>query len=79
MPRAVPEIRTVYATRYVMPLREGGSVPAIAGVVPFSLPRRRGKLNHSKQGASEPMQSRYWQWHLFLHEMSLPQDATQAW
>src|SRR5438046_10575171 len=25
-----PEIRTVYVTRYVTPLREGGSLPAIA-------------------------------------------------
>jgi hypothetical protein len=29
MPHEVPEIRTVYATRYVTPLREGGSLPAI--------------------------------------------------
>ena len=29
MSPGVPEIRTVYATRYVTPLREGGSLPAI--------------------------------------------------
>src|SRR5258708_16300948 len=29
MPDAVPPIRTVCATRYVTPLREGGSLPAI--------------------------------------------------
>jgi hypothetical protein len=31
MPYSKPEIRTVNVTRYVTPLREGGSMPAIAG------------------------------------------------
>src|ERR1700741_4926050 len=30
MPYTVPELRTVNVTRYVTPLREGGSMPAIA-------------------------------------------------
>ena len=30
MPYTAPEIRTVHVTRYVAPLREGGSLPAIA-------------------------------------------------
>lgn len=30
MTNNIPEIRTVYVTRYVTPLREGGSLPAIA-------------------------------------------------
>src|SRR5213593_156119 len=29
MPAAIPTLRTVCATRYVTPLREGGSLPAI--------------------------------------------------
>src|ERR1700681_3421948 len=29
MPDAIPTLRTVCATRYVTPLREGGSLPAI--------------------------------------------------
>ena len=30
MANKIPEIRTVHVTRYVTPLREGGSMPAIA-------------------------------------------------
>ena len=32
MPHTTPEIRTVHVTRYITPLREGGSMPAIAVV-----------------------------------------------
>src|ERR1043165_4722168 len=30
MPQSIPEIRNVQVTRYITPLREGGSLPAIA-------------------------------------------------
>src|ERR1041384_4331395 len=30
MPQSIPEIRSVQVTRYITPLREGGSLPAIA-------------------------------------------------